>query len=68
MLLDYGRGGNARFDPTAGLRDYLVQVAAANANLYLGKAYYALGSLRLATNFFVLERFGRGVDTDPRKT
>lgn len=61
LLLDYGRGGNARLDPTAGLRDYLVQVDAANPDLYLGKAYYALGPLRLATNFFILERHRPGL-------
>ena len=30
VLLDYGRGGNRRYDPTRGLRDYLVQVDPAN--------------------------------------
>lgn len=59
VLLDYGRGGNKRLDPTAGLRDYLVQVDADNDDLYLGKAYYALGPLRVGTNFFLLERHRR---------
>lgn len=57
VLLDYGRGGNARLDPTQGLRDYLVQVDADNDDLYLGKAYYAVGPVRVPTSFFVLERF-----------
>ncbi len=61
VLLDYGRGGNKRLDPTSGLRDYLVQVDADNPDLYLGKAYYALGPLRVATNFFLLERHRRGL-------
>lgn len=61
VLLDYGRGGNKRLDPTSGLRDYLVQVDAENPDLYLGKAYYALGPLRVATNFFLLERHRRGL-------
>jgi hypothetical protein len=61
VLLDYGRGGNARLDPTAGLRDYLVRVEAGNDDLFLGKAYYAVGPLRVATNFFVLERHRRGL-------
>ncbi len=61
VLLDYGRGGNKRLDPTAGLRDYLVRVNADNPDLYLGKAYYALGPLRVATNFFLLERHRRGL-------
>ncbi len=58
-LLDYGRGENRLWDPTRGLRDYLVQVDAASPDLYLGKAYYALGPARLAVSFFVLERLRR---------
>ncbi len=61
VLLDYGRGGNAVYDPTRGLRDYLVQVDADNPDLYLGKAYYAVGPGRLRLNFFILERFRRGL-------
>lgn len=61
VLLDYGRGGNTRLDPTSGLRDYLVQVDADNPDLYLGKAYYAVGPVRVATNFFILERHRRGL-------
>ena len=56
LLLDYGRGGNGRFDPSRGLRDYVVQVDPSNPDLYLGKAYYAVGPQRIPTNFFVLER------------
>jgi hypothetical protein len=55
-LLDYGRGGNRPWDPSRGLRDYLVQVDASSAELYLGKAYYALGPIRIGVSFFVLER------------
>ncbi|HWU91171.1 MAG TPA: hypothetical protein VN253_28085 [Kofleriaceae bacterium] len=61
LLLDYGRGGNGRWDPTSGLRDYLVQVDPANPDLFLGKAYYALGPLRVHSNYFILERFRRGL-------
>jgi len=61
VLLDYGKGGNAKLDPTAGLRDYLVQVDANNPDLYLGKAYYAIGPARLSTNFFILERHRIGL-------
>ena len=61
VLLDYGRGGNKAYDPTSGLRDYLVQVDAANPDLFLGKAYYALGPLRVHSNFFILERLRRGL-------
>jgi len=55
-LLDYGRGGNKLWDPSRGLRDYLVQVEAGDPDLYLGKAYYALGPARLGVSFFVIER------------
>jgi hypothetical protein len=60
-LLDYGQGGNRAWDPTRGLRDYLVQVDAGSDDLYLGKAYYAVGPLRIATSFFILERHRRGL-------
>jgi hypothetical protein len=56
VLIDYGRGGNARFDPTSGLRDYLVQI---DRDLYLGKGYYALGPVRVPAIFFILERHRR---------
>ena len=66
VLLDYGKGGNAALDPTQGLRDYLVSVDG-NPDLYLGKAYYAVGPLRVATNFFILERFRRGLTDYARR-
>jgi hypothetical protein len=56
LLLDNGRGDNARVDPSRGLRDYLVQL---DDDTFLGKAYYALGPLRVAASFFTLERLGR---------
>ncbi len=56
VLLNYGEGGNPAYDPSRNLRDYLVQVDADNDDLYLGKAYYALGPMRVASNFFLLER------------
>jgi hypothetical protein len=59
LLLDYGRGGNRAVDPTAGLRDYLVQVDPTNPDLLLGKAYYAVGAARLRLNYFILERHRR---------
>jgi hypothetical protein len=62
LLLDYGKGGNPPLDPSAGLRDYLVQVDPANPDLFLGKAYYALGPLRIHTNFFILERHRAATD------
>ncbi len=54
-LLDYGHGGNRLWDPSRGLRDYLVQTDDGDG-LYLGKAYYALGPARVGVSFFVLER------------
>jgi hypothetical protein len=58
LLLDYGNGENPRWDPSRNLRDYLVQIDADNPDLLLGKAYYAAGPLRVATQtFFILERF-----------
>ncbi|KAB2892623.1 MAG: hypothetical protein F9K40_18085 [Kofleriaceae bacterium] len=64
LLLDYGKGKNPRLDPSAGLRDYLVQVDARDPDVLLGKAYYAAGPLRLPTfSFFILERHRRAPDT-----
>ena len=61
LLLDYGKGKNPRFDASAGLRDYLVQVDRNDPDVLLGKAYYAAGPLRLPTySFFILERHRRG--------
>ena len=59
LLLDYG--ASPRNPPRAierRLRDYLVQPDPANADLLLGKAYFAFGRYRLPSNFFVLERLG----------
>jgi hypothetical protein len=60
LLLDYG--ANAR-NPAHGIerliRDYLVQPDPANPDLLLGKAYLAIATLRLPSNFFILERLRR---------
>jgi hypothetical protein len=56
LLLDYGRGGNHELDPTSRIRDYLVRVERGSDELLLGKAYLAVGPLRPAIGFFVLER------------
>jgi hypothetical protein len=64
LLLDYSQGQNSRHDPTSGLRDYLVQVDPEDRDIYLGKAYYALGGVRVATSFFALERLRPGA-SDP---
>jgi hypothetical protein len=57
LLLDYGLGGNGIFGPP--LRDYLVQVYPDDPDLLLGKAYLALGGLRIPLSFFVLKRLRR---------
>jgi hypothetical protein len=55
VLLDYGLGGNGLFGPP--LRDYVVQVYPDDPDLLLGKAYGAIGPLRIPLNFFVLSRW-----------
>jgi hypothetical protein len=63
LLLDYGRGGNPAWDPSRGLRDYLVQIDADNPDLLLGKAYAAIGPARVPVGYFVLERWRRAPGT-----
>jgi hypothetical protein len=63
-LLNYGKGGNKPYDPTSGLRDYLVQLG---DDLLLGKAYYALGPARIRSNFFILERHRVGLTDYARR-
>jgi hypothetical protein len=57
VLLDYGASYR---NPPNGierlLRDYVVQPDPENPDLLLGKAYFAVGPLRLPSNFFVIER------------
>lgn len=64
VLLDYSAGGNKPWDLSAGLRDYLVQL---DDDLFLGKAYYALGPIRVHSNFFILERHRRGLTDFTRR-
>ena len=57
LLLNYGSSvRNPRYGVERLLRDYLVQPAADNADLLLGKAYLALGPWRIFFNFFIIER------------
>jgi hypothetical protein len=58
VLIDYSLGKNPPYDPTRLLRDYLVQVDPDNRDLFLGKAFLALGPKRVFVSYFVLERFG----------
>jgi hypothetical protein len=60
LLLDYGAGKNPIWDPSRTLRDYVVRVRPGSDDLLLGKAYAALGPVRIfAQSFFVLERHER---------
>jgi hypothetical protein len=62
LLLDYGRGDTPFFSPVKGLRDYLVQPDRNDKDVYLGKAYYAAGPLRVPASFFVLKRWRRAAE------
>ena len=57
VLLDYGRGGNRAYDIARILRDYLVSIEAASDDLLLGKAYFVVAGTRLASSFFLIERY-----------
>lgn len=64
VLLDYGSGRNAWYNPEAVIRDQLVQVSADNPDLLLGKAFLQIGPWRVFSNFFILERLHRAPDAD----
>jgi hypothetical protein len=66
LLLNYGRGGNPWYDPSRGLRDYLVRCMPGSEDLLVGKAYMALGPLRLPASFFILQRRRPMPDEDMR--
>lgn len=57
LLLDYGQGKNPIYDPSSGLRDYLVRAYPGRDDILLGQAHYALGPARVKTNYFVLEKY-----------
>lgn len=59
LLLDYGLGDNPWTHPGRFLRDYLVQIYPDDPKLLIGKAYVALGPLRIFGSHFVLERIRR---------
>ncbi|MBI3725002.1 hypothetical protein HY251_13765 [bacterium] len=64
LLLDYARGGNG-LRPESLLQDFLVQVEGGNKDLYLGKAYLALGAW-LPAGYFALERWRQAPPEPPR--
>ncbi len=57
VLLDYSRGGNRAYDIARILRDYLVRVEPGSDDLLLGKAYFVVARTRLASSFFLIERY-----------
>ena len=65
LLLDYGRGNNPWHQPSQFLRDYIVQVYPDNPKLLIGKAYFALGRLRIFGGNFVMERSATKSDDSP---
>jgi hypothetical protein len=71
LLLNYGTSPRNRLHKVDDLtmkvlRDYVVQPDPRDPNVMLGKAYIALGPLRLYSNFFVIERLRPIVKTLPR--
>jgi hypothetical protein len=56
-LLDYSRGGNRVYHPARILRDYLVRVEPGSDELLLGKALFVVGGRRLASSYFLIERY-----------
>ncbi len=58
LLLDYGLGRNG-IEPSGLLRDYVVQVYADDPDLLLGRAFFALGPVRVHGGYFVLSRSNR---------
>ena len=60
LLLDYGQGGNGRFDITTLLRDYVVRVSPGSDDLMLGKAFIAVGRFRVQIGYFLLDRQCQG--------
>ncbi len=66
LLLNYDSKTNPTLDPSRVLRDYLVQVYPDNKDLYLGKAYVALGPIRFCVSYFVLERNNKSALTSKK--
>lgn len=55
LLINYDCPRNPVWNPGF-LRDYLVKVTPDNPDLFLGKAYVALGAMRVYVSYFVLHR------------
>jgi hypothetical protein len=57
VLLDYARGGNPPYQIARILRDYLVRVEPGSDDLLLGKAFFVVAGARLASSYFLIERY-----------
>jgi len=57
VLLDYRRGGNRAYDIAKIIRDYVVRIEPGSDDLLLGKAYFVVAGARLASSYFVIERY-----------
>lgn len=57
VLLDYARGDNPPYQIARILRDYLVRVEPGSDDLLLGKAFFVVAGTRLASSFFLIERY-----------
>lgn len=55
LILDYADGKNFPWEGSF-LRDYVKKVDRDNDDLYVGKAYVALGSLRVFPSIFIIQR------------
>jgi hypothetical protein len=64
VLLDYARGGNPPYQIARILRDYLVRVEPGSDDLLLGKAFFMVAGARLASSFFLIERYRPLADAD----
>ena len=64
VLLDYGRGSNRAHNVGQILRDYLVRVTPGSDDLLLGKASFVLAGRRLASSYFLIERYRRLPDAE----
>ena len=65
LLLNYGEGQNG-LDLSRFLRDYLVRVEPGNDDLFLGKAYLALGPALVPAGFFAIKRWAKAPAKPPR--
>jgi hypothetical protein len=71
LVIDYGRGGNSRFDVTGALRDPLVSLEEGSVTWLLGYSFAQVGPFQVRTPSYFLLRRGKPLTYDvtpPRKT